>query len=280
MRILVRTLCSLCLLGALATPDARADVEETLRARLRGRWGVLRSPIASECTEHYSDNQVSGRHASGGGPETLPAGELVAIDNVHVGWTRFDVNLSLRVPLRVSLVDGPYRLHEHRSCRVQLSFDVPREVKKDARRAEETVLAILELHEAEGDARRSELWNRRETEALPDDAEETWAEYRNWKASQVNFAVREKLDDVLAEAQTVTAAVDDAPGYLASFALGLESKRYWSPGECDSLLAENFYVSGSGGPDPRGWADGQHLAWALAVARGLQGCYVEAAPGR
>lgn len=262
-------------LGIAGAAVAAADVEGDLRGRLRGRWGILQTPVSSECTDHYTDNEVAGRSASGGGPNSLPAGEVVSIDNVHLGWTRFDVNLSLLVPLRVAFVDGPFTLYERRSCRVQLSFDVGREVKKDARLAEAAVLQVLEVHDSAAAARDSARWNRREPEPLPDDAEERWAEYRAWKAQQVNVAVREKLDDVLGEAQTVAAAVDDDPEYLSSFAQGLESKRYWSPGDCDDILSASFYVSGSGGPDARGFADGQHLGWALAVARALQGCFVD-----
>src|SRR5512143_1851849 len=135
------------LLPALA---GAADAESALRARLRGRWAILRSPVASECTEHYSDNDVVGRSASGAGPVALPAGELVSIDNVHAGWTSgLDVNLGLLVPWRVRIVDGPYTLYEIRPCRVQLNFDVPREVRKDAARAEAAVLEILEVHDSE-----------------------------------------------------------------------------------------------------------------------------------
>jgi hypothetical protein len=262
-------------LAALVPLPAAADVEDTLRARLRGRWGVLRSPVGSECTDHYTDNQVAGRHAGGAGPYTLPAGELVSIDNVHVGWTRFDVNLGLLRPYRVSLHDGPFTLHEHRSCRVQLSFDVPREVKRDAARAEAAVLEILEVHDSEAAARRSELWNGRDPEPLPADTEAVWAEYRVWKAEQVNLAVREKLDQVLALARDASDSMPDDAEYRESFALGVAARRWDSPGECPSLLSASFYVSGSGGSDSRGWEDGQRVGWALAVAHGLLGCFVE-----
>lgn len=263
---------------ASAPAPAFADVEGDLRARLRGRFAVLRSPVASECTEHYSDNDVSGRRAGGSGPVSLPAGELATIDNVQIGWTRFDVNLSLQSPYRVSIVDGPYTLYEHRTCRIQLRFDVPREVRKDAARAEAAVLEVLEVHDGESDARRSELWNRREPEALPEDHEQVWAEYRVWKAAQVNVAVREKIEQVLAEGQSVLQYMDDDPEYLESFALGVASRRYWNPGDCDSALSASFYPSGSGGKSSQGFAAGQHLAWTVAVARALGGCFVDVVP--
>jgi len=278
----VRTLrLALALLGAasLAASAASADVEDELRARLRGRWALVRSPIASECTPHYTDNVVSGRHASGSGPVLLPAGELVTIDNVDVGpIAGLSVNLGLLVPYRVAWVDGPFTLHEQRPCRVQLKFEVPREVRKDAVRAEEAVLGVLEVHDSESSARRSETWNRREVEALPADSEATWEAYRAWKAAQVNVEVRRKLDAVLADAQATLRSMRDEPEYLESFALGVESRRYDSPGDCATLLSASFYVSGSGGPSQRGWEDGQRVAWATAVARALGGCFLDVVP--
>lgn len=275
MRPLAPVAALICLATAVPAAPVAADVEDSLRARLRGRWAVVRSPVASECTEHYTDNEVSGRHAGGGGPYVLPAGELVSIDNLHVGWTRFDVNLGLLRPYRVSLHEGPFTLHEHRACRVQLSFDVAREVRRDAARAEAVVLEILEVHDSEAGARRSELWNRRDPEPLPADSEAVWAEYRVWKAAQVNVEVRAKLDEVLEFARQASGSMPDDAEYRESFALGVASRRWDSPEECPSLLSASFYVSGSGGTDERGFADGQRVGWALAVARGLLGCFVE-----
>jgi len=266
----VAVAAALALASALA---ARADVEDELRARLRGRWAILRSPVASECTDHYTDNDVSGRYASGAGPITLPVGELATIDNVHVGWTRFDVNVGLAVPYRVTLVDGPYTLYEMRTCRIQLGFDVPGEVKRDRARAEATIREVLEVYDSEEAARGSAAWNRREPEALPEDAEQVWAEYRDWKAAQIDAAVRARLDDVLEEADRVLRSMEKDPDYLESFALGVESRRYESFSSCDSALSAGFYRSGSGGPSSRGWADGQRLGWTIAVAAALKDCW-------
>jgi hypothetical protein len=263
---------------AAAAPALRADVEDTLRARLRGRFAVLLSPVASECTDHYSDNDVAGNRASGSGPVRLPSGELATIDNVHVGWTGFEVNLSLQVPFRVPVVDGPFSLYEVRRCRVQLDLDVPGAVRKDAQRAEAAVGQVLTVFDDESAARASELWNRREPEALPADNEQRWAEYRTWKAAQVNVEIRRKLDSVLADAQAVLRSINDDPDYLDGFGRGVEARRYESFSSCDSLLSASFYVSGSGGKSRRGWEDGQRLAWDTAVARGLQSCFVETAP--
>lgn len=279
----LRRLQLLPLAACLLAPAAAraADAEDVLRSHLRGRWAILRSPVASECTDHYSDNQVAGRFASGSGPVSLPAGELVSIDNLHAGWTTgLEVNLGVLVPYRVRFVDGPFTLYEIRPCRVQLNFDVPREVRKDAARAEAAVLEVLEVHDSETEARGSGLWNRRQPEALPADAEATWADYRAWKAAQVNVAVRRKLEDVLADAQGALRSMRDEPEYLESFGLGVAARRDDSAPSCDSALSASFYVSGSGGKSKRGYEDGQRVAWATAVARALQGCFVEVPPAR
>ena len=126
--------------------------------------------------------------------------------------------------------------------------------------------------------RGSASWNRREPEALPADSEQVWAEYRVWKAAQVNAAVRRRIEEVLADAQAVLRNMSDDADYLDSFGRGAASRRYESVTDCDSLLSASFYVSGSGGKSPRGYAHGQRVAWATMVARGLAGCLVDVTP--
>ncbi len=264
--------------ACLVAAPLAADVEDDLRERLRGRTAILRTPVSSECTEHYTDNEVVGRQASGRGPVSLPAGELATIDNVHVGWTRFDVNLSLVEPYRVTIVDGPFTLYEQRSCRIQLSFDVPREVRKDLARAEAAVLGLLDLQDGVREARASELWNRRKPESLPADSEATWTEYRIWKAAQVNVDIRRRIDQVLADAQATLRSMSTDAEYLESFGLGVASRRYESLSGCDSLLSATFYPSGSEGKSRRGYEDGQRLAWTTTVVRGLNECFVDFVP--
>lgn len=265
--------------GALLPGVARGDVEDELRARLRGRYALLLSPVSTECTDHYTDNDVVGAVASGRGPIVLPRGELVSIDNVDVGWTRFDVNLGLQVPYRVTLVDGPYTLHELRSCRVQLKLDVPGEVQRDRARAEAAIRRILEVHEDAGAARASASWNGREPEPLPEDAEAVWAEYRVWRAERTNAAIRARIDDLLGDARRIVQSMEDDADYLESFALGMRSRRYESTGSCESLLSSSFYGSGSGGRSKRGYADGQRVAWSLATAHALGECWLEVPGG-
>ena len=46
-----------------------------------------------------------------------------------------DVNLTLVEPFLPSFVDGPFTVYDQRRCRVQLNFEVPREVRKDRAKA-------------------------------------------------------------------------------------------------------------------------------------------------
>jgi len=272
----IRILSGLLLL-AVAAP-VRADVEEALRARMRGRWGVLRSAVATECTKHYSDNDVVGASASGRWPIHLPAGELVTIDDVQVGWTGMDANLSLQVPYRVEIVDGPFTLYEIRSCRVQLKFDVSRAVRRDENQAAAAVTAIVEVFDDERGARGSGLWNRRRPDPLPPDSEQRWAEYTAWKAQQVNVEVDRKLARALDEISSTLRGMRDDPAYLASFQHGVDSKRSTSFSNCESALSASFYGSSSRGEERRGWEDGQRLAWNAALAKMLRGCFVPVPP--
>ncbi len=255
---------------------ARADVEADLRRDLVGKVAVVRESLVSECTDHYTDLAVSGRRISGGRGERLEAGELATIDNVHVGWSRFDVNLSLLEPLRVRWTDGPFTLYEQRNCRVQLGFDVSRDVKKDRARALATIEEVLELQPSPAVARRSPAYNGRRVEPLPADWEQTRRAHAVWKAARVNDAVRAKIARLLDDAASVLTYMPSDAGYLESFGDGARARRNESWSNCDAMLEASFYVSGSGGGDKRGWADGQHVAWATRLAAALGECYLEA----
>lgn len=268
-------LTCLTLAAAIASSAAHADVESDLRARLIGRSAIILGSVTSECSDHFTDNLVSGRYASGKGPVRLPEGELATVENVHIGFTRFDVNLTLATPYRLSIVDGPFELFELRRCRVQLSFDVPRAVRRDLASAEATVLNILELHGSVDAARSSQSWNGRQTEPLPADNDARWAEYRLWKAAQMNVEIRRKLDRVLEEADRAMSSMKDDPDYLDSFARGVASRRWESFSSCESALTATFYTTGSGGKSSSAYADGQRMAWALALARYLQDCWID-----
>lgn len=254
---------------------ARADVESELKSEIVNWFALTRAPLASECTDHYTDNQVTGGRISGGSGERFAAGELVQIDNVKVGtFSGLDVNLSLVEPYRLSFEDGPFEVYEQRRCRAQLHFDVPREVRKDAGRARAAIEAALALYDHEGAAKKDPAWNRRKVEPFPANWEATKREWEVWKRSQRNRRVREKTESVLEQADRVLAYMANDEKYLASFGAGARARDSESWSSCEAMLDAGFYVSGSGA-DSRGWADGQLVAWSTHLARALQDCYIE-----
>lgn len=271
-----QALVALGLAGALAWPaSGRADVEAELRRELVGRTVVVRQAVVSECTDHYTDVEVLGDRIAGGRGERFAAGELARIDNVHLGWSRFAVNLSLVEPYRVTWSDGPFTLHEQRTCRVQLDFDLPREARKDRVRALAAITAVVEPFADEASARRSADCNRRQVEPLPADWEATRRAHALWSAERVNAAVRLKIARLLDEAEGVLTYMPDDAAYLESFGLGARARRSETWSSCDAMLEASFYVSGSGGTDKRGFADGQRLAWTTRLAAALAECHVE-----
>jgi hypothetical protein len=253
-------------------PAALADVEGELRAELVGRFALTRDALLSECTQSFTNVEIVGGRPSGGKGVRFEAGELVRIENVKVGaLTGLDVYLSLSVPYLLSFPDGPFTLYEERGCRVQLEFDVERDVRRDRTRALAAIAAAVELFESEEAARRAG-WNGREREAFPADWEETRRAHAVWKVEERKRAVREKTDEVLAVAAHTLSSMSSGEGYLASFGAGARARGdSWS--SCEEMLSSSFYVSGSG-EDDSGWAAGQRVAWATRLARELQKCYL------
>lgn len=254
---------------------AAADVESDLRSGLVGRYGLAKGELVSECTDHFTDMKVVGGRLAGGTGVRFERGELVRIDNVNVGaMSGLDVNVTLVEPFRLSFEDGPFTVYDQRRCRVQLNFEVGRDVRKDAAKALAAVGGVLDLFDDAGAAKQAG-WNRRKVEPYPKDWEKTQREYQAWKLTQVNAAVRTKTAYVLDEARRV---LDYMPGddeYLWSFAAGARARSdSWS--SCEAMLDASFYSTGSGGKSSRGWADGQHVAWANHLAHALQSCYLEA----
>ncbi len=253
---------------------AAADIESDLRSDLVGRYGVARGELVSECTDHFTDMKVVSGRLVGGTGVRFERGELVRIDNVNVGaMVGLDVNLTLVEPFRVSWEDGPFTVYDQRRCRVQLNFEVARDVRKDRQKALAAVAAVLDLFDDAAAAKQAG-WNRRKVEPYPRDWEKTRREYEAWKLTQVNAAVRAKTADVLDEARRVLDYMSGDDEYLWSFAAGARARSdSWS--SCEAMLEANFYSTGSGGKSSRGWSDGQHVAWANHLAHALQSCFLE-----
>lgn len=267
---------TICVLVAAfaAAGVAKADVEGDLRAALVGRYALAKGELVSECSDHFTDMKVVGGRLAGGTGTRFSSGELLRVDNVHVGaLAGLDVNLSLVEPYRLAFEDGPFELFDQRRCRVQLNFEVPREVRKDAQKALAAVASVLELFD-DAAAAKSAGWNGRKVEPYPKDWEQTRQEYAAWKATQVNRLVRAKSEQVLDQARRVLAYMASDDDYLWSFAAGARARSdSWS--SCEAMLGATFYSTGSGGKSSRGWADGQHVAWANHLAHALQECFVE-----
>jgi hypothetical protein len=261
--------------GLLAwSAAAGADVESDLQSELVGWFALTRSAFSSECTDHFTDNQVAGGRITGKAGTRFEAGELVRIDNVKVGtFSGLDLNFTVVEPYRLTWQDGPFEVHEHRRCRAQLHFDVARDVRRDRAKARAAIEAVLALFDHEGAAKKDAAWNRRKVEPYPADWESTKRRWEEWSRSQRNLRVREKTEAVLEQADRVLDYMPSDEKYLASFGAGARARSdSWS--DCEAMLRANFSVSGSGA-DSRGWSDGQLVAWANQLARALQECYLE-----
>lgn len=260
----------------LAAGAAHADVESDLRSELVGRFGLAKGELVSECTDHFTDMKVVGGRLTGGTGVRFEPGELVKIDNVKVGaMAGLDVNLTLVEPFLLSFEDGTFTVYDQRRCRVQLNFEVSRDVRKDVAKSLSAIAGVIDLFDDAGAAKKAG-WNRRKVEPYPKDWEKTKREYQAWKLTQVNAAVRAKTAYVLDEARRVLNYMPGDDDYLFSFAAGARARSdSWS--SCEAMLDATFYSTGSGGKSSRGWADGQHVAWANHLAHALQSCYLEGA---
>jgi hypothetical protein len=283
----MRTLLRLAVVLALTPAAPAADLERELAGRLRGAWVVLEVPVRSDCSGAYTDNKVSGARAVGSGAHALPAGELGQIDKVDLHRARIDLKVTLAEPLRVSWQDGPFTLHRHAACRVELEADLPREVvaRGDAVAVERALAQALERHDAREAAEASRGWNAREAEPFPDDYDATLAEHARWKAEQANAAVRARLDDADAEASRVADRLVSDPEYVAGFAQGVERARALRWPDCGGLVSGGVEAlvsrpSHAGNRTDaerrrdRGFEDGQRLVVALELRRLLPACFV------
>ncbi len=254
-----------------------ADVEGDLRAALVGRYALSRGALVSECTDHFTDMKVVGGRLTGGSGTRFDSGELSRIDNVKIGLLAgLNVNLTLVEPYLLSFQDGPFTVYDQRRCRVQLNFELPREVKKDSQKALAAVAAVLDLFDDAGAAKRA-AWNKRRVEDYPAGWEKTKRDYEAWKVTQTNDLVRQRSERLLDEAERILTYMPGDDDYLLSFGAGAKARSSDSWSSCEAMLGATFYVSGSGGKSSRGWADGQHVAWSTRLAHALQGCYLQSA---
>jgi hypothetical protein len=271
----MRGLVPLCLLTLLLPPAAFADAESELQAQWRGVWALTRTAVFSECSDHFTDNEVLGDTVAGKALR-FAAGEPVQVSGVDWTISGLKLRLELREPFRVEWREGPYTLYDQRRCRVELKF--PREARPNAAAASAAIARVLERTAAEADATSSPAWNRRQVEPYPNGYDRTRADYEAWKATQTNAAVQRKLDEAIDQAAHVVEWSQGDAEYAADFTAGLHERRDESFSSCSEALDSTFYVHGSGKASRRGWEDGQRLAWAVHLAAELRSCFVEALP--
>jgi hypothetical protein len=259
---------------ASAAP-AQAAAGDELRAELVGRFGLPRAPLASDCEATPTRSKVVSGRPTGSGLRRFAAGELVRVEEVRAGLlSGLEIELEVVELALVSWRDGPFEVFDQRRCRIELEFDVPREVRKDRARALAATAAVVETFDDER-AARAAGWNGRRVEPYPEGWEETRREYEAWRVARRNEQVREKTEEVLAAADQVLRYMKNDADYLASFGAGARARTSDSWSSCEAMLSASFSASGSGGEDYAGWADGQKLAWATRLSRALQDCYAE-----
>lgn len=262
---------------ALLLPAAAhaAGLEDTLNARFRGGWVVVKVPVSSSCDGFYNDNDVVGLRVESKARRGFEAGELARVERIGSRRGRVDVFLDIAEQVLEERRDGPFTLYEPLSCRIQLKVPVPE--RADAAAVESRLAELFELHGSEREAAASPAWNGRRRPPFPENYEETLAAYESWKAAQVNVAVRERMDDAIEEAARINDRMRSEPQYLEGFAAGVEKARDRVHGDCPGLLRSSFSPENKGsGEWKRGYEDGQRLAWNLELLRKLKECFLPA----
>ena len=251
-----------------------ASLEETLNARFRGGWVVVKVPISSSCDGFYNDNDVVGTRVESKARRRFAAGEMARVERIGAKRGRVDVFLDISEQILEERRDGPFTLYDPLSCRIQLRVPVPE--RADDAAVEARLAELIELHATALDAELSPAWNKRRREPFPEDYEETLAAYDSWKASQVNAAVRDRIDVAIEEAARINDRMRSDPEYLEGFAAGIDKEKdRYHGGDCPSLLRSTFSPEGKGSGDwKRGYEDGQRLAWNLELLRRLKDCFV------
>lgn len=267
---------ALFLLAVIPAAASGAGLEDSLNARWRGHWVVVRAPIFSSCDGYYNDNEVRGTRVESEAWRSFAEGETARVERVGVKRNRVDVFLDIAEEVLAEHTDGPFTLYDPRHCKIQLRFPIPDRAQPAA--VQDTLASLLELHENREAAERSPAWNRRRREPFPEGYEKTLAAYESWKATQLNAAVQARMDQVIDEAAHIADHIRSDKDYLEGFGAGVERVRDRGfPSDCGSLVSHSFHPeSGSGrsstGRD--GYEDGQRLAYDLELLRLLRACFV------
>lgn len=278
----MRTLLTLTFTIMLAAPASGANLQDQLNARWRGAWVLVKPEISSDCGGLYTNNRVSGTLVHGGGHHRLPAGELVQVHKVDLKKRRLDLLVDVEESLLHPYEDGPFALYSDLRCKVEFEIELSARPKNlGLEHLEDLLTANFERHERREDALQSPMWNRRQREPYPAGYEDIVADYRVWKAGEINQALGRRVDDALEHASRLLARVDDDPEFGAGLAHGIEhmaDERLHR--DCERLLESSFHTYRENAPSQssRAWEDGfelgQDLAYHVELARRLGQCRV------
>jgi hypothetical protein len=270
-------------LGLAGTPAAALDLEQAL-ASWRQAWVVIKVPSGSNCDQGYTNNEVPQ-----GAPRAdvqLGPGELAQVHKIEVKRDRLEVLLNLDEGYLEPRREGPFELFEDARCKVELELPVPRAVIKgdDLAGAERVLASYLARFTSEAEARRSELWNRRQKGRLPKDYEQTLAAWEKWKREQYLLRLDEEIDEALDELEQARRGNRTSPEYADGLAAGLEAQRYVSFSSCQEALDASFWTKSREVPKDRrkdrdfveGFDNGQRLAFFQERIEELRDCRARA----
>lgn len=271
----------LFLLAVLPAAVSGAGLEDSLNARWRGGWVVVRTPIFSSCDGFYNDNEVRGPRVESTARRRFAEGEVARVERIAARRNRVDVFLDLSEGVLAERRDGPFTLYDPLTCKIQLKVPIPDRAQPAA--VEQTLASLLELHQTRNAAERSPAWNRRRREPLPEGYERTLAEYESWKATQLNAAVQARMDRALDETARISDRIRSDADYLEGFAEGVERVRNRSyPSDCGNLVDAYFQPDSAGSGRSSAWRngyeDGQRLTFNLELLRRLRDCVVPVPP--
>jgi len=281
MTHLLRLLMVLAIVCA-SVSAAASDLEDRLRARLKGAWATIDVEVYSNCSSTYSDNHMGPAGVTSKADRRFEPGELAKIDKVKVKRSRVDLLTTLAVRVLTPYTDGPFELYNVLECQVQLIFDVPRSVIKsgDTDAVFEAIDRALTTHADQDSAMDSSQWNGRRRQPFPEDYDLTLARHQRWKAEQTNAAVATGIDRASEKAADIADDIDRDPDYLDGFAAGAEEMRHIHLDDCEDLIDASFYSWDEDPPSDmsatwkRGFDDGQRLVFHLILLRELRHCYV------
>jgi hypothetical protein len=276
-------ICVVLVLAVLCgvSQGTASKLEDELKADLVGSWIVMTTDVYSDCSGFYTNNDIQGTRVTSKSPRRFEPGEVGKIDKINLKRSRIDVFVRLGEPILQSRVEGPFELFDELHCKAQLQVELGRPVVKSGNRTAvlEVLAQAFEIHTTRTSSTDSSCWNGRRRRPLPEDYEQTLAEYEIWKAEQLALAVAKARENAIEDAAIIVQRVGTDPDYLDGFAAGFdEIRRGWTEDDCDDLVGADFdWIKDSPPSDQSrawkdGYRDGQELAFNVLLAYRLAEC--------